>query len=411
MIMQNNTNSIPVALITGYLGAGKTTLLNELLKNPKGHKVAVIVNDIGEVNIDADLIEKGGAVAQVDDSLVPLQNGCICCTLKNDLIDQIVSLARMDKFDYIIIEASGICEPLPIAQNITMMEQSAQERGIPEICHLDNIISVVDSYRMAQEFNCGSDFEEKREEYEEQEDIASLLIQQIEFANLIVLNKTEMVTDEQKEEIKAVVRALCPDVKIIETNFGKVDPDELLDTDNFDFETAYYAEGWVKALTEDEHEEHEHGEHEHEHEEHEHHHEHGHHHHHHDGEGEALEYGIGTFVYTSRRPFSLDKLRDYTETWPSGIIRVKGYLWFDQDPNYLYVFEQAGKQITTGRDSMWVAACEPQIQEREFEKHPELKELWDEKYGDRENKIVFIGKDLDQQAIIDGMNACTVEDF
>lgn len=419
MIIQEEKKSIPVALITGYLGAGKTTLLNELLKNPKGHKVAVIVNDIGEINIDASLIEKGGSVTQIDDSLVPLSNGCICCTLKNDLLDQIVSLSRMDKFDYIVIEASGICEPMPIAQNITMLSESAEQRGIPEICHLDNIISVVDAYRMAEEFECGVDFKEKREVYDQEEDIQSLLIQQIEFANITILNKAELVDENQKAQIKAVIKALCPDTKIIEANYGKVDVNELLDTDNFDFEKAYYSEGWVKALTEDEHEheeEHEH-EHEHDHEEehdYEHHHEHehhGHHHHHHHGEGEVLEYGIDTFVYSSKKPFSLDKLRAFTETWTSAIIRVKGYLWFEQDPSYLYVFEQAGKQIQVGRDSMWLAACEPQIQEREFKNHPEIKETWDEKYGDRENKIVFIGKNLDKEAIIESMDACTVDNF
>ena len=394
MILQKETKSLPVALITGYLGAGKTTLLNELLKHPNGHKVAVIVNDIGEINIDASLIEKGGTVAQVDDSLVPLSNGCICCTLKNDLIDQIVSLAKMDKFDYIVIEASGICEPIPIAQTLTMMQESAETRGIPEVCHLDNIISVVDAYRLAQEFDCGVDFEENREKFEAEEDIQSLLIQQMEFANIVVLNKVELVDDQQKEQIKAVIHALCPDCKIIETNYGKVDPDQLLDTDNFDFEKAYYSEGWVKALSGEEQD-----------------HDHDHHDHDHERLGEALEYGISTFVYASRKPFSLDKLKAYTATWPQGIIRVKGYLWFDEDPDYLYVFEQAGRQINTGRDSMWICACEPKIQERELSLHPELKDLWDEKYGDRENKIVFIGKDLDQQAIIDGMNACTVEDF
>ncbi len=411
MIIQEEKKAIPVALITGYLGAGKTTLLNEILKNPNGHKVAVIVNDIGEINIDASLIEKGGTVTQIDDSLVPLSNGCICCTLKNDLLDQIVSLARMDRFDYIIIEASGICEPMPIAQNITMLSESAQTRGIPEICRLDNIISVVDAYRMAEEFECGIDFKDKRKVYDEQEDIQSLLIQQIEFANITILNKAELVDENQKAQIKAVIKALCPDTKIIEANYGKVDVNELLDTDNFDFEKAYYSEGWVKAITEDEHhEKEEHHEHHHEHE-HEHEHEHGHHHHHHHGEGEVLEYGIDTFVYSSKRPFSLDRLREYTETWTSAIIRVKGYLWFEQDPSYLYVFEQAGKQIQVGRDSMWLAACEPQIQEREFAKNPEIKENWDEKYGDRENKIVFIGKNLDKEAIIASMDACTVENF
>ena len=391
MLMPEGFESLPVALITGYLGAGKTTLLNHILEDPKGHKVAVIVSDIGEVNIDAGLIEKGGTVQQVDDSLVPLSNGCICCTLKNDLIDQLVNLAKMDRFDYIIIEASGICEPIPIAQTITMMEETAATRGIPEVCHLDNLISVVDANRLAYEFDCGLDFVENKDQYEEEEDIRSLLIQQMEFANIIVLNKVELVKEEQKAQIKAMILALNPGAKIIEASYGKVDVNEMLDTHNFNFEDAYYNEGWVKAMQdEDDDDEHEH--------------------HHHD-EGELLEYGIETFVYTSRKPFMMDALERYTQEWPDSIIRAKGYLWYNVDPNYLYVFEQAGNQVSTGRDSMWIAACEPEIQQREFERDPSLKDIWDEKYGDRENKIVFIGKDMDKQAIIDAMNACLTDEF
>lgn len=381
--MVKNHGSIPVALITGYLGAGKTTLLNHILENPKGHKVAVIVNDIGEVNIDADLIEKGGTVQQVDNSLVPLQNGCICCTLKNDLIDQIVSLANQDQFDYIIIEASGVCEPIPIAQTITMISDMCKQRGMPEICHLDNIISVVDSNRLAVEFDCGSDFVENKEQYEEEEDIQSLLIQQMEFANMIIMNKAELVNDDQKSEIKAVIKALCPEAKIVEASYGKVDLDELIDTNNFDFEKVYFNEGWVKALNEPEEEE----------------------------EPETLEYGIDTFVYHSRKPFIMDKLEKVANSWPDSIIRTKGFCWYENDPKYLYVFEQAGNQVTTGRDSMWICACSPEIQEREIQRDPSLKDIWDDKYGDRENKIVFIGQNMDKQAIIDMMNDCLTDEF
>ena len=352
MILQKETKSLPVALITGYLGAGKTTLLNELLKHPNGHKVAVIVNDIGEINIDASLIEKGGTVAQVDDSLVPLSNGCICCTLKNDLIDQIVSLAKMDKFDYIVIEASGICEPIPIAQTLTMMQESAETRGIPEVCHLDNIISVVDAYRLAQEFDCGVDFEENREKFEAEEDIQSLLIQQMEFANIVVLNKVELVDDQQKEQIKAVIHALCPDCKIIETNYGKVDPDQLLDTDNFDFEKAYYSEGWVKALSGEEHD--------HDHHDHDHGDEctcgcHDHDHHHHHADEVFTSWGKET-----PHKYNEDKLREILDTLADTekygvILRAKGivpsdageWLYFDLVPGEFEV--RKGKADITGK--------------------------------------------------------------
>ncbi|MBB5182830.1 CobW family GTP-binding protein [Catenisphaera adipataccumulans] len=382
-MLKDDFQSIPIALITGYLGAGKTTLLNHILKDPKGHKVAVIVNDIGEINIDADLISKTGAVKEVDNSLVPLQNGCICCTLKNDLMEQIGELVQAGTFDYIIIEASGVCEPIPIAQTIAQMSDMTASRGLPEICHLDNIISVVDANRLAFEFNCGSDFVEKKEQYAEEEDIQSLLIQQMEFANVIVLNKAELVNEEQKKEIKAVIHALCPEAKIIEASYGEVDLDELIDTDNFDFEKAYFNEGWVKALNEEEE---------------------------HD-EGEAYEYGIDTFVYYSRKPFVMDKLEELANRWPDSVIRTKGFLWFENDPKYLYVFEQAGRQITTGRDSIWICECEPEIQAREIAADPSLKEIWDDKYGDRENKIVFIGQNMDRQGIIDAMDACTTDDF
>ncbi len=403
-MLTDEIKSLPIALITGYLGAGKTTLLNNILKNPQGHKVAVIVNDIGEVNIDAELIAKSGVVHAEDNSLVPLQNGCICCTLKTDLVDQIVELARMNQFDYILIEASGVCEPMPIAQTITSMQETTQQRGLPEICHLDNIISVVDAARLSDEFGCGDDFVENRAKYEENEDIQSLLIQQMEFANVIILNKSELVNDEQKQKIKAVILALNPNVKIIEASYGKVDIEELMDTYNFDFEQTYFNEGWVQAIHSHNHE------HEHEHH-HEHEHEHHHHHHHDHSQPEVLEYGIDTFVYQSRRPFLADKLDAACSTWPKNIIRAKGFLWISRDPQYVYVFEQAGRQFSATPESMWVAACEPAIQEREFKRDPSLLELWDETYGDRENKIVFIGQNLDKEAITQMMDDCLGTDF
>ena len=396
---------LPIALITGYLGAGKTTLLNRILSNPQGHKIAVIVNDIGEVNIDASLIEKKGAVTQMDNSLVPLQNGCICCTLSNDLIDQIEQLGNMDDFDYIIIEASGVCEPMPIAQNITMSQETAQMRGLDPICYLDNIVSVVDANRMATEFECGKDFAQKKHLFEDQEDVRALLIQQIEFANVVILNKVELVTEEEKENIKKVIFALAPDAKILEANFGEVDMKEIIDTQRFDFDRAYFSEGWVKAMDAYDQEQKGHHHHNHDHH-HDHECEHTHHGHHHDHSCETEEYGIGTFVYYSRKPFRIDLLERAAGMWPASIIRTKGYCWFDHDPKTLYVFEQAGTQVALSPDGLWLAACGAQMQEQEFVQRPELKETWDEEYGDRENKIVFIGKDMDKEAIIQMMNDC-----
>lgn len=416
-----NNKEVPVLLLTGYLGSGKTTLLNKILANKKGIKFAVIVNDIGEVNIDAALIEKGGVVGQKDDSLVSLQNGCICCTLKMDLVEQLKEIVDMKRFDYIVIEASGICEPAPIAQTICSIPSLGPQYIKNGILRLDSIVTVVDALRMKDEFANGSDLMTSNLD---EEDLASLVIQQIEFCNIILLNKAAEVEPKELEHLKQIIRAIQPKAEIFECNYGDIDLDLIVNTHKFDWETVATSAGWIQEIEaerngeEDEHEEHEHHHHDdehehHHHDDHDHDHDHCHHHHHdhdHDHEGgEVEEYGIGTFVYYRRKAFDLSLFDEFVaRKWPRDVVRAKGICYFADEPDMCYVFEQAGQQKTVKQAGQWLATM-PADQLAELRRNnPQLEKEWDDKYGDRMIKIVFIGQHIKEQkdAIIKELDKC-----
>ena len=402
---------IPVLLLTGYLGSGKTTLLNRILSNKRGIRFAVIVNDIGEVNIDADLIEKGGIVNQQDDSLVALQNGCICCTLKMDLVKQLEDIILMERFDYIVIEASGICEPGPIAQTICSMPQM-----VPDLeCQprLDAIVTVVDALRMKDEFGSGLNL--TRPNIDE-EDIENLVIQQIEFCNIVLLNKAAEVNDDELGRIRQIIRTLQSKAEIIDCNYGDVSLDKIINTCLFDFDAVATSATWIQEVErhdeddedDDEHDDDEHESHESD-EDHHHEHHHHHHHHHHHDEGEAEEYGIGTYVYYARRPFHIGLFDEFVaRKWPQGIIRSKGICWFKDEPDVCYVFEQAGRQVGLRNAGQWYATMPKDELEPFMEQNPGLKRDWDELYGDRMQKLVFIGQHLDKEFIARELDFCLV---
>ena len=408
----------PVLLLTGYLGSGKTTLLNRILSNSQGIRFAVIVNDIGEVNIDASLIQKGGIVSQNDDSLVALQNGCICCTLKMDLVQQLHDLIATHQFDYIVIEASGICEPAPIAQTICAMPQldpQAMSVGVPR---LDCIVTVVDALRLRDEFASGNSLLNPNLD---EDDIENLVIQQIEFCNIILLNKASEVSASELERIRQIIRAIQPKAKIIECDYCDIPLDKIVGTGMFDFDDVAGSAAWIQAVEgrdehidddddDDDDDEHEHHHHEHDDDEHEHHHhEHHHHeHHHHDYEGgEVEEYGIGTFVYQARKPFNMGLFDEFVARhWPKNIIRAKGMVYFADEYDTCYVFEQAGRQVSLKNAGQWYATMPKLDLELLLEREPQLRADWDEQYGDRMQKLVFIGQNLDKKAIADALNDC-----
>ena len=411
--------NIPVLLLTGYLGSGKTTLLNRILKNQEGIKFAVIVNDIGEVNIDADLIEKGGVVGQKDDSLVALQNGCICCTLKMDLVEQLRDITRMHRFDYIVIEASGICEPAPIAQTICSIPTLGPEYIKDGYVQLDCIVTVVDALRMRDEFKNGNDLLRK---HIDEEDIENLVIQQIEFCNMILLNKASEVSKEELAEVKQIIRAIQPKAEIIECDYGNVELNKILHTEMFNFDEVATSATWIHELEhdhddddddDDDHDHHHDDEHDHEHHhedhEHRHDHEHHHHHHHHDDEGEAEEYGIGTFVYYARRPFNLGFFDDFVaRKWPKSIIRAKGICYFKGEEDVCYLFEQAGHQVSLTNAGQWYATMPKDELDMMMAQNDQLRRDWDDQYGDRMQKLVFIGQHLDKEQIAADLDFCLV---
>lgn len=411
----NSRKEIPVLLLTGYLGSGKTTLLNKILANQKGIKLAVIVNDIGEVNIDAALIEQGGVVGKKDDSLVALQNGCICCTLKMDLVEQLKEIVDMQKFDYIVIEASGICEPAPIAQTICSIPTLGPQYVKNGVLRLDSIVTVVDALRMKDEFAGGDDL---IKDNIDEEDLASLVIQQIEFCNIILLNKAAEVEPKDLDKLKHIIKAIQPKAEIFECNYGDVDLDKIVNTRKFDWETVATSAGWIQEIEAERNEDHhdhddDDDDDEHEHEEHEHHHHHDHdhhHHHHHDDEGEAEEYGIGTFVYYSRKPFDLGLFDDFVaRKWPRDVVRAKGICYFADERDMCYVFEQAGKQKTVKQAGQWIATMPKDQLDELLAREEQLRKEWDDKVGDRMIKIVFIGQHLQKEAICKELDKCLVD--
>ena len=414
-------NTIPVLLLTGYLGSGKTTLLNRILNNKRGIRFAVIVNDIGEVNIDAELIQKGGIVNQKDDNLVALQNGCICCTLKMDLVEQLRDITAQQRFDYIVIEASGICEPAPIAQTIcsipTMFNDEFRNSNFEGadaqnsefkiqnsklIPVVDSIVTVVDALRMKDEFGNGHNLLKPGLA---EDDIENLVIQQIEFCNIILLNKASMVSPDELSRIREIIRAIQPKAEIIDCDYCDIDFDRILNTGMFDFDKVATSAAWINEIEghdddDDHHEEH-------------HHHEHDHHHHDHDhDEGEAEEYGIGTFVYYRREPMNIGRFDEFVARhWPKEVIRAKGICWFLSEPDTCYLFEQAGSQVSLRDTGQWYATMPDDELQDFMRRNPDLLRDWDDTYGDRMQKLVFIGQHLDRDAITAALDACLARTY
>ncbi|MBR3162428.1 MAG: GTP-binding protein [Bacilli bacterium] len=364
--------NIPITLLTGYLGSGKTTLINHILKNNKNKKIAIIVNDIGEVNIDADLIGKDGIVSKKDESLVALSNGCICCNLQMDLVEQILEIVKQDKFDYIIIEASGICEPIPIAQTITMINNMYNDN----ICYIDSIVTITDALRLANEFNCGKSL---INDNIDDEDLEKLIIEQLEFCDVIILNKVSDLSSEDLKIVKTIIKQIQPSAKLIEADYAKIDIDEIIDNKLFDFETVSMSAGWIKALDNPEE---------------------------HDESEEALEYGIETFVYYRRSPFNRKMFYKFiNSTWDKSIIRTKGVVYFTDELNMAYMFETAGNSKNLVPTGPWVSDLSKEEQQAIIIANPDIKDDWDPEFGDKMIKIVVIGKNINKEKLIDTLDS------
>ena len=402
-------DNIPVLLLTGYLGSGKTTLLNRILSNRKGIRFAVIVNDIGEVNIDAKLIQKGGVVAQQDDSLVALQNGCICCSLKMDLVEQLRDLCAANTFDYIVIEASGICEPAPIAQTICSYSSLSPIANSPSP-KLDAVVTVVDALRLRDEFISQlSTIANSQSPIAQGDDLASLVVEQIEFCNLILLNKVSDVSAEEREHIRAILRAIQPTAKIIDCDYCDVPFSEILDTELFDFDEVATSATWIQKVEGDVEEKHHH---------HDHHHDHHHHRDHecddphcccHHQHNHGDEYGITTFVYYRRQPMNLNRFDEFVARhWDKNIIRCKGMCYFEEEYDMCYLFEQAGKQFDLKQAGTFYATMPKEELMQFMANDPMLQRDWDDHYGDRMQKLVFIGQNLNKEAICQALDNCLV---
>lgn len=370
----------PITLLCGYLGAGKTTLLNKVLTNQNGYKVAVIVNDIGEVNVDATLIAKDGNITDTSD-IVPLTNGCICCTLKSQMAKNIEKLIKSGKYDYIMIEASGVCEPMPIAQELELVKNGK----------LDNVVGVVDAARLVDEFAAGEKLLNKDEM--EEEDIESLLVQQIEFCSTLVINKKDLVSEEELAKVRKVVQALHPGVRLIETEHGNVEVKEILGTSSFNFEKVYASAGWCRALEEEE-----------ENEEDDDHDEDEHHHVHKEEGSDEDEYGIATFIYNRKGPFNRNLLRKFIKTWPENIIRCKGICWFSDEKSTAYLFETSGRQLYCSPYGKWVASAPKAERDQMLAQDPQLRAEWDPEVGDRIIKLCIIGRNMDKRAISEALD-------